>query len=202
MDLQTLPRTAITSYLEAIKWPVETGLRLAGREDGPAALAVDRVDGTVRTVIGGVLRDEQLRQDGNRRLTAVEERTRAIRLRVEAELRRERADEEFAEDRERAAAVREQAEERAEEQRKRAERAKQARERRAAEAERKRKAASDAAAAKVEEAVEERAKRDRLEVLEERAEALDKQEDALTATDEAQRLAAAAGAAKEARKRA
>jgi hypothetical protein len=49
-------------------------------------------------------------------------------------------------------------------------------------------------------AEETKAKRERLEVLDEQADALDQESDALTATDEAQRLRKAAGAAKAARK--
>ena len=200
MDLLTIPRTAITAYLDVVKWPAETGLRLAGRAEGPAALALDRVDGTLRTVIGGVLRDETLRQDGARRLTAANERARAQRLRAEAELRRERADEQLDEGREEANRQRRAAAERAEQTRQRAEEREDERRRKAAESERRRKEASERAEAAVEESIEERAKRERLETLEQRAEALERQDDALTARDEAQRLAAAAGAAKEARK--
>ena len=196
MNLLTLP---IRSYLTVAKWPLETTLKIAGREDGPAALALDRVDGTVRTVVGNVFRDDALQKDGLDLLTAVEERTKAMRLRTEAELKRERANEQLAEDRERADAKRREATQRAEEQRKRADQQKTARKRQATEAERKRKQASERAEAKVQETIEDRAKRERLETLEQQAAALEKQDDALTARDEAERLAAAAGNAKEAR---
>ena len=49
-------------------------------------------------------------------------------------------------------------------------------------------------------ATDERAKRERLKVLEEQAAALDREADALTASDEAQRLRNAASSAKAARK--
>src|SRR5918997_682078 len=114
MSLLTLP---IRSYLTVAKWPLDAGLKLAGRGNGPAALALDRVDGTVRTVVGNVFRDDALQRDGLDRLTAVEERRKAARLRTEAELKRERADEELAEGRRRAAEERETAERRASEHR-------------------------------------------------------------------------------------
>jgi hypothetical protein len=201
MDLMTLPRTALSAYLAAIKWPIDTGLKLSGHGEGPASIALDRVDGTVRTVAGGVLGDEALQRDGVRRLTAADERTRALRLRAEAELRRERADEQLDDARAEAERQRRAAEERAEEQRRTAEREKSARTRQAAEAERTRKRQSEKAEAQVKETIERRAKRERLEQLEQRADALGKQDDALTAQDEAQRLAGAASAAKAARKR-
>ena len=200
MDLYTLPRAAFTSYLGVIRWPIDTTLKVAGRAEGPAALAVDRADGSVRALVGGLVGDRALQQDGRQRLDAAQERTKAMRLRAEAELRRERADEELAENRDRAEQQRRAAAERAEQTRDRAEQQKDARRRQAADAERKRKQASDRAEAKVKESIEERAKRERLETLEQRAEALDKQDDALTARDEAERLAAAAGNAKAARK--
>jgi flagellar biosynthesis GTPase FlhF len=200
MDLYTIPRAVFTRYLGAVKWPLDTGLKVAGRGEGPAAIALDRVDGTVRTLVGGLVGDGKLAEDGRQRLTAADERTRALRLRSEAELRRQRADQEAAEAEEQADRQRRAAAERAEQTRDRAEQQKTARRRQAADAERKRKEASDRAERKVQESIEERAKRERLETLEQRAEALDKQDDALTARDEAQRLASAAGAAKAARK--
>jgi colicin import membrane protein len=200
MDLYTVPRAVFTRYLGAVKWPLDTGLKVVGRADSPAALALDRVDGTVRAVVGGLVGDRTLEQDGRRRLTAVDERTRAMRLRAEAELRRERADQEAAEAEERADRQRRAAAERAAETRERAEQHKATRRRQAAEAERKRKDASERAEQRVQESIEDRARRERLETLEQQAEALDKQDEALTSRDEAQRLAAAAGAAKAARK--
>src|SRR3712207_4214627 len=97
MDLYTLPRAVFTRYLGAVKWPLDTGLKVAGRGEGPAAIALDRVDGTVRVLVGGLVGDRTLEQDGRTRLNAADERTRAMNLRAEAELRRERADQEAAE---------------------------------------------------------------------------------------------------------
>jgi dTMP kinase len=200
MDLYTLPRAAFTSYLGVLRWPIDTTLKVAGRAEGPAAVAVDRADASVRAFVGGITGDRRLREDGQQRLDAANERTKAMRLRAEAELRRERAEEELAEGRDRAEQQRRAAAERASETRDRAEQQKSARRRQAAESERQRKDANERAEAKVKESIEERAKRERLETLEQRAEALDKQDDALTARDEAERLAAAAGNAKAARK--
>src|SRR5919107_362120 len=125
MDLYTLPRAVFTRYLGAVKWPIDTGLKVAGRADGPAALALDRADGTVRTLVG----DRALEQDGRQRLTAVDERTKAMRLRAEAELRRERADQEVAEAESRADRQRREAEQRADQVRERAEQQKSTRRR-------------------------------------------------------------------------
>ncbi len=200
MDLLTLPRAAFTAYLGAVKWPIDTGLKVAGRDAGPTALTVDRLDGTIRTVVGGLLRDDVLQRDGVRRLTAVDERQRAQRLRAEAELRRERADQELDQGREQAERQRRTAAERAERTRRAAEERKAARKRKAEQAERERKAANERAEATVEATIDDAAKRERLEILEQQAAALDTREEALTTRDEAQRLADAAAQAKAARK--
>ncbi len=200
MDLMTVPRTLISGSIAATKWPMDTGLRLIGQGEGPAAVTLDRLDGMARSVIGGLLGDDRLQQDGVDRLTAAEERAKAQRLRVEAELRRERATEEQQERRQQAAETRAEATRAAERQRERAEERKQARKRQAADTARKRKQQSAKAEQQVEEVIEDRAKRERLETLDEQAAALDREAVANTARDEAQRLADAASAAKAARK--
>src|SRR4051794_9619073 len=121
MDLYTLPRAAFTSSLGVVRWPIDTGLRVSGRAEGPAALAVDRADANLRALVGGLVGDRALTEDAERRLTAVEQRTQALRLRVEGKLRRERADQELAEEKERADRQRRAAAERASETRDRAE---------------------------------------------------------------------------------
>ena len=200
MDLMTVPRTIISGSIAATKWPVDTGLRLIGQGEGPAAVTVDRLDGTARSLIGGLLGDDQLQQDGVDRLTAAEERAKAQRLRAEAELRRERAAEEQDERRQQAAETRSEATQRAERQRAQAEERKQTRKRQAADSARRRKQASAKAEQQVEEVIDERAKRERLETLDEQSAALDREAVANTARDEAERLADAASAAKAARK--
>lgn len=199
MNLRTIPRAAVGGYLKALRWPIDTSLRLMGRGQA-AEIAVDRAEATARGVAGQAMGDPELQRDAARRSTAADERERAVRLRAEAQQRSERADERLAERESQAERQRREAAERADAKRKKADQQRQAEKRRATQAEKRRREASEKAEAQQREAAEERAKRARLEQLDEEAGALAKQEQALTASDEAQRLGDAAARTKAARK--
>jgi phosphate starvation-inducible protein PhoH len=184
MSLRSIPRFALDQYLRAVKWPLDRAAGMLG-----ARTSVDRADATVRGLAGAALGDPELQQDAVRRHVATDERERAQRLRDTAEQISERSDAELQE-RERQAEVRKETAARGATQRKQ----------RAAQAESRRKAANAKAEARAEEAVEKRAKRERLRTLEEKSAAVEKADDAVTARDEAQRLAGAAARAKSARK--
>lgn len=198
MNLRTVPRTAVKGYLKALRWPVDRALRATGRSD--AEVVVDQADATARGVAGEVLGDDDLKRDASRRGTAADERQRAQRLRGAAKERSAEADAEMAEQQERAERLRTQAENAAERRREQARKERDERKRAQQRAGRERKAASAKAKQHVDEAIEDRAKRARLEQLDEEAEAIEQREQALTASDEAKRLADAAGRAKAARK--
>ena len=168
-------RTLIDGWMRVARWPADraTGL-LPGADDGPRATVtqlLDRADAAVRGLAGAVLRDPELQADARRRRIAADERDRAVSLRAEAT--------------EAATAV---------------ERRTQARKASVAKRADQQERAVEQAAAAAKETAAARAKRERLEVLEERAAALDVEDEALTAADEAQRLEVAAAATKAARK--
>ena len=198
MSLRSIPRTAVDSYLKLVKWPLERGASRVGGEK--AELAVDRADATVRATAASVLGDTQLREDAERRFTAADERERAMKLRLEAELKSERADEKLQERKQSAAQQKQAAAKRAAESKARAEKARQAKKKNLEEVERRRREAAEEAAAKREETIASKERRERLETLNKEAEALEEREEALVAKDEAQRLGNAAAAVKEARK--
>jgi len=205
MNLRTIPRLALDTYLKAVERPLDRAAGLVGGDGNgngttPAKLAVDRADATVRGIAGAVLGDRELQEDAQRRAIAADKREEALRLRGQAEQVAQSADEELDERKQQAQQRRQQAAKRAQERKQQAEKERKERERKAAQATSKRKAANAKATAKVEETIEERAKRERLEALERKEDALSEREEALTAADEAQRLAKAAAQAKAARK--
>jgi hypothetical protein len=201
---QTMGRTLINGWLKVVRIPVDVAVNvLPGGQRGLRASAtsvVERADASVREHLGGLLRDEELRADGRRRQIAAHERRRAAELRLAAE-------EQTAEVETRAA---EQVAE-AEEQRQRARQTAEAEEAAVARRRQEREATQAKAAATAEQAVDDArraeeetaskaAKRQRLAVLDDQADALSSEADALVASDEADRLAKAAGAAKAARR--
>ena len=94
MNLRPIPRTALDGSLRLARMPLDTALALLpGNGTGraaTAALALDRADATTRAVAGALLSDPVLTDDARQRLGAVDERERALRLRVEAERKTER----------------------------------------------------------------------------------------------------------------
>jgi hypothetical protein len=163
-------------------------------------LVIDRADATVRAAVGGLFHDDDLRADAFRRRAAADERERAIELRGEAQEKKRVADAQLAEELEGAERLRERAEQEAEARLQRAEEERAERERQVRAVAAQQEQALEQARAERLAAEDKQAKRERLDVLDEQAAALDVEADALTATDEAQRLREAAGKAKAARK--
>jgi uncharacterized protein YjbJ (UPF0337 family) len=173
--MQHLMSKAVTSTLDAARWPLERTRRmLPGAEDGfglQVTGLLDRADGAVRAAAGRALRDPELEAEGRRRQVAAAERIEAARLRAIADEKRVEAEQQKAE---RLAAQ---------------ERAAEVRKEKARQTEAQRKAATSKAA-----------KQARLRVIEDEAAALDAEEGALATADEAERLATAAAKTKAARK--
>jgi colicin import membrane protein len=203
IEVSTVRRAAIDRWLRVARLPFDTVAHLLPGDRGPrnaAMLVIDRADASVRAAVGEFLHDDDLRADAFRRRAAADERERAAELRASADEKKRVSDAELAQELDGAARLREEAERDAEMRARRADeeraqRQHQARQR-AAEQER----IVDEVAEEQLAAVEKQAKRERLRVLDEQSEALDAEADALTATDEAQRLREAARAAKAERK--
>ena len=206
MSLQTIPRTAVDSYLKLLRLPADAvarALRPRNGRDGETTgveLAVNRAEATLRDVAGSVLRDPQLRDDARHRRAAADERERALTLRGAAERRGEQADAELATRAETAEQHREAAARREREKKERADQTRAAQSRELAQVESRRKAAAEADAKKADDAIEDRSRRARLEQLNAEAQTLEEEQEALTARSESQRLRRAAGETKAARK--
>jgi len=203
MQVKTVRRAAIDRWLRMARLPFDTVAHLLPENPGPrdaASLVIDRADATVRAAVGGLLNDEELRDDGLRRRAAADERERAIELRGVAQEKKLVADQELAQELDGAARLREEAEIEAEKRLRRTDEERAARERQVRDAAAAQERVVEQARAERLAATEKKAKRERLDVLEEEAGALDHEADALTAADEAQRLRDAASAAKATRK--
>lgn len=201
-------RMAIEGWMMAARLPLTLVTRvLPDRPQGSwarasAELAVDRAEAAVREKAGALLRDTELEADGRRRRIAVHERERAIALRTEAEDERRAADLQLVADREAAERRRTDAKRTAAQQAASVEQEKIARERLAHDAAAKQRQSVESTKAKKVAGVEKRAKRQRLDVLDDQLAELDEQATTLTTADEALRLRQAAASAKAARKQA
>ena len=164
MPIQELPRTAVRIGLNAARLPLtaaETVLSRRGDEEWPPTLAFEGFEASVKQVVGGLLRDEALVDEGRLTAAKVERLRQAQQLETVAEERRQRADAELAERRQADQRARRQADERAKARKAELAREKAADQRSAkAEAERKARAVREAEAAQ-EEVVARQARRTR-----------------------------------------
>src|SRR5436190_5136877 len=203
MEARTVRRVAIDRWLRVVRLPFDTFAHLLPADRGPrnaAMLAIDRADATVRAAVGGIFHDDDLRDDAFRRRAAADERERALELRGEAEEKQRISDAELAKELEGAARLREAADREAQDRRRQVDEERAEQQRKAREAAVAQERAVEQARVERLADADKKAKRERLDVLDEQAVALDREVDALTATDEAQRLRDAASAAKAARK--
>jgi hypothetical protein len=204
MSVARLSGVVVDRYLSLVKVPLDAVARRTrpdpNASTSPAELLLDRVDATTREALGRLLGDETLQDDARRRRVAAAERERALRLKAEAEELTVEADHEFANRQKAAAERRQHAEQRATEEKQRIDQERRDKEREVEQVAAQRKAASRKIASTVEGAVDDKADRARLVQLETEAEALQDEEQALTAKAAAKQVSAAAGKAKAARK--
>jgi hypothetical protein len=78
-------RTAFELALRGSRVPLDVTLQLTGHRDSMHELRVDRAEAGVRTVVGSLLGDEELRTQGERGLEIAAEREDAARDRADAE---------------------------------------------------------------------------------------------------------------------
>jgi hypothetical protein len=203
MEVRTVRRAAIDRWLRVARLPFDTVAHLLPSDGGPrnaAMLVIDRADASVRAAVGGLLHDDDLRADAFRRRAAADERERAIELRVAAEEKARVSDAALAEELDGAARLREQAADEAEARMRQADEQRLVQQRRVRQAAGAQERAVELAREEQLAAGDKQAKRERLNVLDDQADALDQEADALAAREEAQRLRDAAAAAKAERK--
>jgi uncharacterized protein YjbJ (UPF0337 family) len=205
MDLLAIPRTVVSTSLKLVRLPLEQALKLATGSNGAAdensiRATADRADAAAREVAGKATGDDQLQRTATRRRRAADQRDEAATRRRQADERKQQAERRRATGRRQAQQKRSQASRRAQRERSAAEEERRTRERRAEEVAEKRETEAREAAEATQAQVAAREQRARLEQLDSEADAIEKRKDALTASDEADRLKAAAENAKEARR--
>ena len=104
--LREMQHRMVTSWLDVARVPADLVTRaVPNGSEGPRArvqIVVDQVDAAARTVLGGLLDDEELQADGARRRVAATERLAAMRRRDVPDARRAKTDRRVAEARTKA----------------------------------------------------------------------------------------------------
>ena len=202
-EVRDIGRVAIDGLLRMARAPLGAAAQLLPEHRGQrdaALLAIDRADAAVRSTVGGLLRDDALRDDAGRRRAAVDERVRALELRRQADETKRIADAHLAAELDAGTELRSNAQSDAQQRRRQVAQQRTEQQRlvtRLTDAEMQ--AAEDARDEALA-STDKQAKHERLRVLDEQAAALDQQADAITARDEAERLRNAASAIKAERK--
>lgn len=137
MQIQDIPRTYVKTTLRALRLPVDLSESIAKRNgDGgrpwPPSVVANAVEGGIKKMVGSLLRDGRLVEEGELEQAAAKEQRQSLLLGAVAESRRERAEEHFEERREQIDEAREASQERAEAEKKIAQRTAKTRERKLA----------------------------------------------------------------------
>ena len=182
MNVQTLPRTVISTYLSVARLPLTAVAKASGQdgnEQWPPALAFEGFEASVQTVLGSLLRDEDLVETGRLRQAKVAQLRKAAQLDAVAETTRQHAREQFAERRDAAQDHRRQAEARAEQREQQVERTAEQRKAAADRAATQTKAAARQVKAAQEKVIDRRERAATTEALAKEAKALHAQQEAL-----------------------
>jgi hypothetical protein len=78
-------RTAFELALRGSRVPLDVTLQVTGRRDSMHELRIDRAEAEVRNIVGTVLGDAELREQGERGLTLAAERQDAARAATDAD---------------------------------------------------------------------------------------------------------------------
>ncbi|MDP1795373.1 MAG: hypothetical protein Q8K63_14640 [Acidimicrobiales bacterium] len=111
--LKTIPRTVVRTTLEGMRLPLATVERFAGQEANatwPPTLLFEDFESNALQFVGGVLRDNELIEQGRLQAAKLSELRRATELEAKAEMTREAADAKAEKDRAAAAQARARAE--------------------------------------------------------------------------------------------
>jgi hypothetical protein len=203
MDVLAMPGRAVDRSLRVLRLPIDMTVGVLDRKSDKASafsLGLDRTDATVRRFAGRILHDEPLQRDAQERGMAIAERERALQLRTEAALSRQRANAELEDNIESAHAQHTAAEQEAQELRVSIDEQRRAEREHLAEQTDQRRAATRDAADRTQQSIDEHAQEARLASLEKEADVLEAREASVTTRSEAQRLQSAASQVKKNRK--
>jgi hypothetical protein len=186
VNIQKLPRTVVTTYLNAARVPLNAVAKARGQqgnEQWPPALAFEGLEANVETVLGSLLRDETLVEAGRLRQAKVAQLRKAAELETIADTKRAQAQEEFTERRELAEQKRTQAAQRAEQREQQLEREAAQRKQQVEQKAAKKAAAARQAKAAQDKAIDRRERAVTTQALAKESEALEVQEKALDAAE-------------------
>ena len=95
--LQTIQRTAVRSWLSAVRLPLSAAEIVVGKQGSnwPPAVAFEGFEAGVKRSIGNLVKDDQLVQEGTLEQGKVDQLRRATELEATAERRREEAEARF-----------------------------------------------------------------------------------------------------------
>jgi hypothetical protein len=203
VNVQTLPRTVINTYLSVARFPLNAVAKARGQhenEQWPPALAFEGFEAGVETVLGSLLRDEELVEAGRLRQAKVAQLRKAAYLETVADTKREQAQQQFTERRTDAEQKRRAAAQRAEQRERNVEQEAQQRKAAADAAAAKKKTAARKVAAAQEEVIDRRERAATVQSLDREAKALKVQQDALDAAETAEVIDESIEGTKEARR--
>ncbi|MEY2463522.1 MAG: hypothetical protein QOH64_1660 [Acidimicrobiaceae bacterium] len=191
MDLNTIPRTAVKLSLDGLRLPITALEKLAGQRDNeswPPAMVFESFEATAKQVLGSMLRDNALVDEGRVQQAKVSELRNAVELEVQADQKRAEADSELRARREQADQRRRHVEEQARQREQRIEADKRAAEQQARAEAAERAAAADKAAELRDKRVEATERKARLTRVNEETAAVTEQRRAVQATKKAATL--------------
>ncbi|MGH2868175.1 MAG: hypothetical protein ACRDNK_11500, partial [Solirubrobacteraceae bacterium] len=195
---------AMDNYLKLVRWPLDAATRLLpGERVGPRAaarLGIDRLDATIRGLVGRGLGNDALRHSSGRRAEAAEHRDHALRLRRQAQDELAAAQEQLEEADDAAVAQRKRATAKASSRKSQASQRRQEKVKQARSTEANQRQAAQVREQRSADKIEAEEARDLLPAVREQAQAAQQRADALDERDEAERLGAAAARVKRARK--
>lgn len=117
MNVQTLPRTVVSTYLSVARLPLTAAAKVSGQaknDQWAPALAFEGFEASVETRLGSLLRNSDLRESGRVRRAKVDKLRAAAKLEAAADAKRDLAQRDVRRTRETAAAKRKAATQRAE----------------------------------------------------------------------------------------
>lgn len=203
MNVQTLPRTVVTTYLSVARLPLKAIARVSGQTDNeqwPPTLAFEGFEASVETTLGSLLRNDPLLESGRVRQAKVAQLRKAAQLEAVADTKRELAQQEVREARETAAAKRKKATQRAEQREQQIERDAEQRKAQADQKATKQAAAARQTKAAQETVIERRERAATAHALAEESDALKAQQEALDAAETVEVIDESIEGAKEDRK--
>ena len=203
MNVQTLPRTVVSTYLSVARLPLTAVAKVSGQEQNDQwapALAFEGFEASVETKLGSLLRNSDLLESGRIRRAKVDKLRKAAKLEAAADAKRDLAQQDVQRTREAAAAKRKAASERAEQREQNIEREAEQRKAQVEQKAAKQAAAAEQTKAAQEKVIERRERAATAQALAEETEALKVQKEALDAAETVDTIDETIEGTKEARK--